>query len=777
MRKSDLFFTLLGLLLSFLVLSLSFFPPKPYAPQKPTILLITIDTLRTDHLGCYGYRHSPEPITPHIDDLAKKGFQFDHCFVQCPITLPSHTSILTGLNPSSHGVRDNLYYALEPSIETLAETLQKEGYECAAILGAYPLKRSLREGYGLQQGFDVYDDEFQSPKQDFRIFFPERRANEVTDLALTQLRKHRKKPLFLWVHYFDPHANYTPPQAFNRFPSTRGTAYDGYAGEVHFTDFEIGRLMKEVDKTQTLTILTADHAEGLGEHGESTHAYFLYDSTLHVPLIFNWEGQIPSGRTSQQVRSIDITPTLLNLLNFKAPPMDGISLKKLLQNLSKPFSEPESYGETFYCFQNFNWNIQRSLRNPSQKYIEGLHETGGVFFELLEDPEELEPKPLKNLGMAERLESYKKQENSSSSSSSSLEWDERYAGPYWSIPPRPLEETLKKIPQLPLIEKMNNALNEATLGDYPKALDLCESLLIEDSENMAMLKLKAKLLSTPSLGRYKEAVPVFQWMMNLRPEMSTFCFHGIIDNFIKLKKFESAKIELQKMEKLEQEGKLQRDSTSYNFYAFLFLEENLPEKALEYTQKSLALRPGNAIGSYYHSQACFRLSRISEGITSLKHCLTQPETLTLASQTQEEYLQELLKKGLLALQERQYPSAELLFQSASELGDDLHAPYYWGLALAKNHKKKEAVEILQALVQRHPHFADAYFYLGILALDHEDYEKGIAFFSQYLTHFDHVLEDQRQEISKILQELKMRLPGHPLEPQWNHLLSLIPHSD
>ncbi|MCL6583984.1 MAG: tetratricopeptide repeat protein [bacterium] len=328
------------------------------------ILLISIDTLRADHLGCYGYK---EIQTPVIDQVAREGALFSHCYTPTPVTLPSHLSIMTGLYPLSHGVRNNGTFVAGPELVTLAEVLKERGYQTAAFVGSFVLDRR----FGLDQGFDTFDDYMNKDQEATLLLYNERKAEDVVSGAEKWLRTNgRNKPFFLWVHCFDPHAPYEPPQPF-------ATKYKDnlYDGEIAYTDQMLGKLiscLKEMNIwDQTLLILTADHGEGLGEHNEKTHAIFIYDSTLRVPLIFRHPGLIPQNvEISQEVTLLDIFPTVLELAGVKKEiDIHGKSLMGLMTGKeNKPLRE-EFFCETYYPLYNHGWSPLEGLRTKEWVYI------------------------------------------------------------------------------------------------------------------------------------------------------------------------------------------------------------------------------------------------------------------------------------------------------------------------------------------------------------------------------------------------------------------------
>lgn len=330
---------------------------------RPNVLLITIDTLRADHVGCYGDTGASTPV---LDALAARGVRFPTAVAHVPLTSPSHASILTGLTPLRHGIRDNGTFVLPEGTRTAAERFREAGYATAAFISGFPLNRR----FGLARGFEAYDDRLPHGDDPRRAAYVERPADQTTDLVLRWLdaRSQAEAPWFLWVHYFDPHAPYEPPKEFaDRFP---GRPYDG---EIAFVDSQIGALLRKLDQKglarRTLMLVTADHGESLGEHGEETHGVFVYDATLRVPWIMAGPG-VPSGRVPATVaRSIDVTPTLLDLAGIGKPAdVEGRSLRAVV--LGREMPDAPVYSESLFVHLNLGWAPLHGWRTARWQYIE-----------------------------------------------------------------------------------------------------------------------------------------------------------------------------------------------------------------------------------------------------------------------------------------------------------------------------------------------------------------------------------------------------------------------
>jgi arylsulfatase A-like enzyme/Tfp pilus assembly protein PilF len=324
------------------------------------VLLVTLDTTRADHLPAYGYKGVK---TPGLDRVAEKSFIFENAIAQVPLTLPSHTTILTGQLPIWHGVRDNEGFFVDPKkATTLAAILKARGYATAAFVSAFVLDGR----WGLNQGFDTYFDHFDQFREVNRDEI-QRKAAETEAEAEGWLLSNKDKRFFLWVHFYDPHEPYDPPEPF-----ASAYAANRYDGEIAYMDQSLARLMAKLEtlglSERTLVVVTGDHGEGLGEHDEATHAMFLYDTTLHVPLFI----RVPGGRERRLpgiVRHIDVAPTILDLLGF--PPesdMQGASLIPLINGAEK--SGRTAYSESIYAQVHYGWSPLKSITTRKYQYID-----------------------------------------------------------------------------------------------------------------------------------------------------------------------------------------------------------------------------------------------------------------------------------------------------------------------------------------------------------------------------------------------------------------------
>jgi len=332
------------------------------AGPRANLLLVTLDTVRADHVGAYGDKQAQ---TPALDRLAREGVRFADATTHAPLTGPAHAGIFTGVYPARAGIRDNAATPLPPDLPTLATVLKAAGYRTGAFISAFILDRA----YGFDRGFDEFDARFDRFQAGDKLR-AERPAGQVLKPALAWLSQlPADRPFFAWVHLYDAHAPYSPPDPYKtRF---RARPYDG---EIAYVDSAVGRLLAELDGRgvldRTLVVAIGDHGEGLGEHGEQEHGVFLYDSVLRIPFIARLPDRAHAGLVVRdQVRAIDLMPTVLDLLGVAAPPrLDGQSVAPLIAG--RPRAEtPPAYAESYYPQLHFGWSALSSIRVAEWKYV------------------------------------------------------------------------------------------------------------------------------------------------------------------------------------------------------------------------------------------------------------------------------------------------------------------------------------------------------------------------------------------------------------------------
>jgi len=331
--------------------------------QDFNVILITLDTTRADRLGCYGF---PNVETPTLDLLASRGVRFERCYAQTPLTLPSHTSIMTGTLPMFHGIRDNGGFLVPQQMETMAELFKDKGYATGAFIAAYVLDSK----WGLNQGFDTYFDRFDLSKfKRISLGTVQRPGNEVLDEALPWLEKKKEDRFFAWIHFYDPHTPYEPPPPYDE----RYAAHP-YLGEIAFTDSQVGRVWQFLEANDlvrsTLLVIAGDHGESLGEHEETAHGFFVYQGAIHVPLIFVTPFAPFQGRVSARVSALtDILPTVCEMAGLPIPA--EVQGRSLLPFFGRPKRQDGSlaYSETYYPRFHYGWSELRSVQNAEYKLI------------------------------------------------------------------------------------------------------------------------------------------------------------------------------------------------------------------------------------------------------------------------------------------------------------------------------------------------------------------------------------------------------------------------
>jgi len=475
------------------------------------VLLVSVDTLRADRLGAYGYR---EAETPRLDRLAREGIRFEQVVSPLPLTLPAHTSLMTAMSTSIHGVRDNAPFQIPEGATTLAEQLQAAGYDNGAFVGSFV----LHSRWGLNRGFDHYDDAFPYGQPGSIPGQVERRAEAVVDAALGWLQQPRDAPFFAWVHLYDPHSPYSAPEPYASRAGDR--LYDG---EVAYTDAQIGRLLDELEAAglleNTIVVVTADHGEGLGDHGEPGHGMFLYDTTLLVPLIIRLPDQLIAGReVAEQVRLIDVAPTILELAAVALPEAFlGQSLMPFLVGESAP---RPAYSETFYPRWHFGWQELHALRKDGFKYILAPRPE---LYDVRSDPAEsvdvVDDEPERADELRAEVEELRDEGVTSGPGRLDADATQRlralgYIGSApTNLPEGPLADPKDKIG---LFTSVSNAQGMLATGDYSGAASLLLEVLEEDPRIVSAHVTRGNALFR--LGDFAGATEAFEAALELNPE-------------------------------------------------------------------------------------------------------------------------------------------------------------------------------------------------------------------------------------------------------------------
>ena len=746
------------------------------------LLLITIDTLRADHLGCYGYE---DANTPHIDSLASEGVLFTYAFTPVPITLPSHVTIMTGLYPIQHGIRNNGNYILGQERITLAEIMKAKGYMTGACIGAFVLD-SL---FGLDQGFDFYDDSLPKEGAATMLLENERRAEAVTQAGLKWLQNNggnRDVPFFLWLHYFDPHAIYLPPSPFKE--EYKGHLYDG---EIAYTDKCIGDLFQGMETLglmrDTVIILTSDHGEGLGEHGEPTHAIFIYDSTMHVPLIVRTpKGMLPPGKIHTMVSTLDIFPTVIDLFSI---PLEesakahchGKSLFPLAMGHAGPLQN-EILFESLYPELNFGWSRIEGIRTPEWKYVKAPK---SELYHLKEDPKEGKNLyPTKTDTWQKRLYELKSALGPEQESKVALDGQvkERLEslGYVWSEEIEEYEERPDPKDMIHVMEGIDRGVSYIYLGFYDRAGKEFEKILEVNPENASALFYLASV--EERTGNLTEAERAFRRLLSISPNYLDVHNHlGVIYHKqekldMALREFELAleqaeyaevyynlsvvyrkKGHLGKSEKAAQKA-LELDpqyADALNQLGQLALDRNESGLALMYLQQAIQIKPEhleaqNNLGVVFHTQG-----REDDAIKAFEKALSidpnsaeahnnlgsvyltkgvydqAEDAFNRAVRIKPDYLQGLINLGTVDFHQGDYTSAmDLYFQAIELKPENQDAWSHLGILFLARGEYAEAYRALDKALEKGPKSADLYFNIGQAAFGLQRYDEALTFWKK-----------------------------------------------
>ena len=604
------------------------------------VLLISIDTCRADYLSCYGYRRQ---TTPNIDKFAEESILFTNVISPVPLTLPAHCSMLTGSIPPYHGIHDNFDYRLDESNVTLAKILKEAGFTTGAIISAFVLDSQ----FGLDQGFDTYNDHFEEEHMAQNI--SERKGGEASRFALKWLDQHKDEKFFLFLHYFDPHSGYEPPEPFaTEFSDSP------YAGEIAYTDDCIGLVIKKLKDLglydSSLIIITGDHGEMLGEHGENTHMYFIYQSAIKVPLIFKLPGRGKGERIDDPVGIIDIVPTICSALGIAIP--SGVQGKALF-GPSRAGKDRYIYCESLAATK-YGGNSLLGVTSNNFKYIQT---TRPELYDLAEDPREMNNlvanQPHRARILQDRLKQILEQSVRKDDSEGKMELDEEaikrleslgYVG--GSVTEDFDFDQSKDDPKdlIDFHQRLAKAHELIRRKQYKEAEQLCESLLLErpdvyeiflslaqitmEQDNYAegVVHLKKAIQLEPNktlphiklgqalleLGETDEAIKQFEEVLRISPE-KPWAHDTLGVALIKQKKYDLAITHFQKeLEVNPQTAEVHKNLGS----AFFTLRQF--DKALEHYNKSLELDPKQAFVLRRIGQLYRRLGNIGQALDYLR---------------------------------------------------------------------------------------------------------------------------------------------------------------
>jgi arylsulfatase A-like enzyme/tetratricopeptide (TPR) repeat protein len=590
--------------------------------QKPNVVLVSLDTTRADHLGCYG---DAAARTPVIDALATGGVLFTQAASPAPLTLPAHSSMMTGFYPTFHGVRLNGTTALSASHTTLAEAFAEQGYQTGAFIGAFVLDGR----WGLNQGFRVYDDQFDLKKfKHLDLAGVQRPANEVMDAALHWLDGQKQAPFFAWLHLYDAHTPYEPPEPF--LSEFRGRGLPGlYDGEIGFIDTQLARLISWLQTSgldrKTIVVIVGDHGEGLGSHGEGTHGFFVYDSVVHAPFVVATPfDELHGVRVDSQVSLVDVFPTVLALAGVdSAIKVHGRSL--LPQMFQQSVDErPYAYAESMTPGLQYGWSELHALRSAQYKFIQAPRPE---LYELTSDPGETtnvyaqHPDVVRDMSKElERLMA-STSENAPAPEAANLD-----------------KETLERLASLGYVggsAPRRDQVSTTSLADPKDKLEVFSAvqrageLVVTEQYDQAAQALEAALRSEPAmpqaqlmlassyaeLGRIEEAKAQYDRVLKNDPQSvqgliglaNLFLGEGRTDDVVSLCKRTLALDE--------------RNTQAYALLGEVYISRKEPTKALPYLEKAVEIQP-----------------KITQNQLNLAACLIEVKDLARARSTLTEIL-------------------------------------------------------------------------------------------------------------------------------------------
>jgi arylsulfatase A-like enzyme/Flp pilus assembly protein TadD len=523
------------------------------------VVLISIDTCRADYFGCYGY---PLMTTPNIDAVAKTGVLFENAFSTVPLTLPAHSSMLTGTIPPYHGVHDNFDYQLDKSNITLAEILKKNGFATGAAVSTVVLDSK----FDIDQGFDTYNDDFKDPIAGNVL--EQREGDKTTAIALDWLDENKDKKFFYFLHYFDPHGIYEPPEPFaSKFSSNL------YAGEIAYVDACIGRVIKKLKDLDlydsTLIIITSDHGEMLGEHGERTHGYFIYQGNMKVPLVLKLPSQSKPVRIKSIAGLVDIVPTVCGLLNIELPStVHGIDLSAYFDGQNSTLTKRDLYCESLFPTK---YNTNSLLGIVSSDHFKYIQTTRPELYDLAKDPAEadnvIDKQPQRARIMKDKLARILEQFVRKDSAGSKMEIDDQ------------MRENLESLGYVGQAVTENLSFDQSK--DDPK-----------DMLDYHHLNMDAEFYIT-AVKDYGKAIELAQKMILLKPD-SHYGYEKMGRTALKLKDYQKAVDFLNKAINIKpNEFKL------YNEAAGAYKSLGKYDEAIRLWRKELELKPNNA--SVYHN--------------------------------------------------------------------------------------------------------------------------------------------------------------------------------
>lgn len=693
---------------------------SPLKPSDLNILIFTLDTTRSDHIGCYGY---PSINTPNIDYVANEGILFQNATSQSPLTLPSHSSIFTGTYPPFHGVKDNGGFYLEEDKVTLAELLQAKGWVTGAFVGAFVLDSR----WGLDQGFDHYYDNFDFAKyKRISLASVQREGGEVIKAFFEWFDKNSNERFFSWIHLYDPHTPYDPPEPFKS--QYENQPFGSYDGEIAYVDFLIGKVLdslrekKLLDKT--IIVIVGDHGESLGEHHESAHGFFIYDATVSVPMIIRLPSASLKGKTiASQVQNVDIMPTLCEILDL--PISENVQGESLLPLITgrKMKKERPAYSETYYPRYHYGWSDLKSLRTSKYKYILAPRPE---LYDLDLDPHEQENIYEQNRPLAEKfaqelkaLEEKIAQEGIEDKGPQKLDDEAReklmalgYIGGFTS------DSKLKQTGNLAdpkdkiiLFNRIKMAEGASSNREYDEALKLLDQVISEDPGIMEARQVRANIFL--QLECFEETIEECKEALKLDPEYSAAIF-TMAQAYKKQKKYDEAIAGFDRIGQIDS-----RDPKPHVNLGEIYTEIKEYDNAIAHLEQAIAIDPEhnarahNLLGSVYLEKKMLEQAE---------------EELRIALKMRPRIPDAHYNLGLLYEKKGDLKEAMEEYKKEIEIHPNAH-PAHFNLALLYRKKGllRDQVRELREAIDSNKNFARAYLFLAKAYCDlNENYDEAIS---------------------------------------------------
>jgi choline-sulfatase len=669
------------------------------------VLVVTLDTLRADRVGAYGYAAARTPV---LDGLAAKGVRFSSATTTTPLTLSAHTSLFTGMWPTAHGVRDNTGFYVDDALTTLAEQLKGQGYRTGGFVGAFVLDAR----WGIAQGFDHYFDEFDLTEDvGPGLDAIQRRGTEVVDAATAWLTQPDPKPFFAWVHLYDPHTPYDAPAEFAaRFPATRDGAYDA---EVAYTDAQLGRLLSGLEANgrlaNTIVVVMSDHGEQLGEHREQSHGFFVYDASVQVPLIIAAPGVAPRV-VADQVRIIDVMPTVLDLAGLAIPAaVQGASLRPALGGESQPLL---AFSESWYPRFHYGWSELRAVRNGRYKFIQAPRRE---LYDLSADPRELNNLAASDPARADALErslralvaqtSRAEANKGPQPVDAAAEQRLRALGYVGGTSAKNLEERPRRDPKdaIELYNLLQLAGSDSEAERYDAAAAKVQQALAVDPD---IIEAHSRLGNIHTkAGKHAEAAAAYRRALTLDPEhlLSTY---NLALSYRALGKIDEAIVGFERTQQLDP-----RSGRAHFQLGDIYMQRGEPAKALDVLQRGLTLDVDRAPFLVKLAEAHLELQRFDQAETALNEALKlRPDV------PRGQY-----NLALILEQRGRGDQARAAYEAeAAKNPKNYGAQFNLAKLLLKEGKLPDATARFRAAVEARPEFAEGYLYLAKALLDGGD---------------------------------------------------------